>query len=91
MGRLIDADAYRDDFMQDVYEVLSNESDNIKANLIIDAFDRIPIAYDEDAVVEQLEKEIEWYEIHGCNNDLNRGIIGASRKAIEIVRGGGIE
>lgn len=55
-GRLIDANAYRDDFMQDVYEVLSNESDNIKANLIIDAFDRIPIAYDVDAVVEQLEE-----------------------------------
>lgn len=89
--RLIDADAYRDDFMQDVYEVLSNESDNIKANLIIDAFDRIPTTYDVDKVVEQLEKEIEWYETHGCNNDLNRGIIGATRKAIEIVRGGGTQ
>lgn len=90
-GRLIDAVAYRDDFMQDVYEVLSNESDNIKANLIIDAFDRIPIAYDVEKVVEQLEEEIEWYETHGCNNDLNRGIIGATRKAIGIVKGGGTD
>lgn len=45
--------------------------------------------YDPYKAVEQLEKEIEWYDTHGCNNDLNRGIIGATRKAIEIVKAGG--
>ena len=56
MGRLIDADANRDEFMEEVYDILSDEPDNIKANLIIDAFDEIPTAYDPDKVVEQLEE-----------------------------------
>ena len=54
--RLIDADANRDEFMEEVYDILSDEPDNIKANLIIDAFDEIPTAYDPDKVVEQLEE-----------------------------------
>lgn len=59
MGRLIDADANREDFMERVYDILSDEQDNIKANLIIDAFDEMPTAYDLDKVVEQLEEKIE--------------------------------
>ena len=58
MKRLIDTGAYRDEFMQAVYDVLENEPDNIKANLIIDAFDSIPITYDIDNVVKQLEDEL---------------------------------
>lgn len=57
--RLIDADVNREDFMERVYDILSDEPDNIKANLIIDAFDEMPTAYDPDKVVEQLEKSIE--------------------------------
>lgn len=56
MGRLIDADVNRDEFMEEVYDILSDEPDNIKANLIIDAFDEIQTAYDPDKVVEQLEE-----------------------------------
>lgn len=92
-GRLIDANAYRDDFMQDVYEVLSNESDNIKANLIIDAFDRIPIAYDVDKVVEQLEFESARWQDSGdaYNDEKEKGVAIGFRKAIEIVKGSGAD
>lgn len=91
--RLIDSDAYRDDFMQDVYEVLSNESDNIKANLIIDAFDRIPTAYDVDKIVEQLESESARWQDSGdaYNDEKEKGVAIGFRKAIEIVKGGGAQ
>lgn len=84
--RLIDADAYRDDFMQTVYDLFSDEPDNIKANLIIDAFDRIPTAYDVNAVVEQMEKiEEHCLDMHDWQGQ------SAIEKAIEIVKGGGID
>ena len=41
-GRLVDADVNRDDFMAVVYEELSDEPDNYKANRIIEAFDSMP-------------------------------------------------
>lgn len=89
--RLIDADAYRDDFMQTVYDLFSDESDNIKANLIIDAFDRIPTAYDVYKVVEQLESESARWQDSGdaYNDEKEKGVAIGFRKAIEIVKGGG--
>ena len=50
-----------------------------------------PTAFDVDRVVEQLEDEKMWYETHGVNMDMKKGIIGATCKAIKIVRGGGID
>lgn len=38
-----------------------------------------------DKLIGRLEEEINWYETHGCNKDLKRGIIGANRHAIGIV------
>lgn len=81
--RLIDADANRDEFMEEVYDILSDEPDNIKANLIIDAFDEIPTAYDPDKVVEQLEEFRGEMEQFGCGSML--------ADMIEIVRGGGAD
>lgn len=83
MGRLIDADANRDEFMEEVYDILSDEPDNIKANLIIDAFDEIPTAYDPDKVVEQMEEFRGEMEQFGCSSML--------ADMIEIVRGGGVK
>ena len=89
MGRLIDADANRDEFMEEVYDILSDEPDNIKANLIIDAFDEIPTAYDPDKVVEQLEDRSEEYNsgvrLHGKPEEM------LTDDAIEIVKGGGVK
>lgn len=81
--RLIDADANRDEFMEEVYDILSDEPDNIKANLIIDAFDEIPTAYDPDKVVEQMEEFRGEMEQFGCSSML--------ADMIEIVRGGGVK
>ena len=40
--RLIDADACREDFMQEVYAELESDPDNVRANRIIDLFDMMP-------------------------------------------------
>ncbi len=62
MGRLIDADANRDDFVESVYEILCDEPDNIKANLIIELFDDMKTAYDVDKVVEEI------HEVYSCKD-----------------------
>lgn len=97
MGGLIDADVNRDEFMEEVYDILSDEPDNIKANLIIDAFDEIQTAYDPDKVVEQLE-EVEKIMTSPVNKDCFGEECRASdcmvcliSKAIEIVKGGGVD
>lgn len=81
--RLIDADANREDFMERVYDILLDEPDNIKANLIIDAFDEMPTAYDPDKVVEQLEEHF------NATND--KGARLAYHHAIQILKGGGVD
>lgn len=73
----------------DDFSMLMQDAIQAYKKMVIDTIRNQPTAYDVDAAVEQLEKEIEWYETYGCNNDLNRGIIGATRKAIGIVKGGG--
>lgn len=42
-GNLTDRDAYRDEFMDGVYELCSDDPDNNRANAIIDLFDSAPI------------------------------------------------
>ena len=32
----------------------------------------------------ELNKEIEWYKVHGANEDLRRGIIGATNRALTL-------
>lgn len=97
MGRLIDADVNRDEFMEEVYDILSDEPDNIKANLIIDAFDEIQTAYDPDKVVEQLEKLKSLVPVNRVLDDIvndkpkELGMLIAYEKAIKIVKGGGID
>ena len=41
-GRLVDADANREDFMDTVYSELHSDGDNYRANRIIDAYDNAP-------------------------------------------------
>lgn len=97
MGRLIDADVNRDEFMEEVYDILSDEPDNIKANLIIDAFDEIQTAYDSDKVVEQLEKLKSLVPVNRVLDDIvndkpkELGMLIAYEKAIKIVKGGGVD
>ena len=79
--RLIDADENRENFMETVYEILADEPDNIKANLIIDAFDSMEVAYDADAVARELE---ELRNMERCDHSRLK-----FQKAIEIVKRGG--
>ena len=43
-GRLIDADAHREEFMEFVYAELQDDADNHRANRTIDFFDTLPTA-----------------------------------------------
>ena len=58
---------------------------------INNAINSQPTAYNVDKVVEQLEEQKMWYETHGVNKDINKGIIEATCKAIEIVKRGGLD
>lgn len=84
--RLIDADANREDFIEGVYDILSDEPDNVKANLIIDTFDEMPTAYDPDKVEEQLNDR---FRVVRTDEDL--GWNKAIDEAITIVKGGGVD
>lgn len=82
--RLIDADK----LMEDVLNSMPTGS----ARGVFRAFiEEQPTAFDVDKVVEQLEEEKMWYETHGVNMDMKKGIIGATCKAINIVKAGGID
>lgn len=61
MSRLIDAEANRKDFTERMYDILSAEPDNTKANLIIDAFDDIPTDTMWNKCSERLPEEDNWY------------------------------
>ena len=58
---------------------------------INNAINSQPTAYNVDKVVEQLEEQKMWYETHGVNKDMNKEIIEATCKAIEIVKRGGLD
>ena len=58
---------------------------------INNAINSQPTAYNVDKVVEQLEEQKMRYETHRVNKDMNKGIIEATCKAIEIVKRGGLD
>ena len=58
---------------------------------INNAINSQPTAYNVEKVVEQLEEQKMWYETHEVNKDMNKGIIEATCKAIEIVKRGGLD
>lgn len=60
-------------------------------DFIVRLIDEQPTAYNPEKVVEELEEYKNWYTSHGFNEDLNRGIIGATNHAIDIVKRGGVE
>ena len=70
--------------------ILAKCMDSYK-ELVIKIIDEQPTAYDVEKVVAELEEYKKWYETHGCNADLNRGIIGATNHAVDLVRKGGVE
>ena len=96
--RLIDADKLLD-LIKDqkeketgAYTKGINKGLNIVKSIICDEA-QTPTAYDVDAVVEQLESESDRWQDSGdaYNDEKEKGVAIGFRKAIEIVKGGGVE
>ena len=89
MGRLIDADALIEfidaGHLRHPSELCFSELD------VVNMLNHAPTAFDIEMVLADLEEYKNWYSTHGCNEDLNRGIIGATNHAIDIVKAGGVK
>lgn len=86
MGRLIDAGLVLDN--------LSGRLESMRDyDAVKDVINNMPTAYDPDKVVEQLEDRksliVETFKI--SESDIDRGRIYGMDKAIEIVKGGGVD
>lgn len=83
---LIDADV----LMTDVRNTITEKS---RAVDWINLINRQPTAYDVDKVVEQLKSESARWQDSGdaYNDEKEKGVAIGVRKAIEIVKGGGID
>ena len=90
MGRLIDADA-----LKNIIESEKNDNDEM-CRMCIESIKEIidaqPTAYDPDKVVQQLEdrKSLMLETLKISEADIDRGRIYGMDKAIEIVKGGGV-
>lgn len=84
MGRLIDADAFE-------RSVMFGDAEDMQD--VIYALREFPTAYDPDKVVEQLEdrKSLMLETLKISEADIDRGRIYGMDKAIEIVKGGGVD
>lgn len=85
MGRLIDAGMFLDN--------LSGRLESMKDyDAVKDVINNMPTAYDVDVVVEQLEELTEEEcTLHECGIRSERCKPCIAKKAIEIVKGGGVD
>lgn len=94
MGRLIDADALKSLIAG---MAISNNYPANKANALCELIDAQPTAYDQGKVVEQLEKLKILVPVNRVLDDIindkpkELGMLIAYEKAIEIVKGGGVD
>ena len=84
---MIDADAFK---RQIAGMTIANSYSVNKANALCELIDAQPIAYDVDAVVKQLEAVDNQIEIQYENN-YEKGLSDGIEKAVEIVKGGGVD
>ena len=83
MGRLIDADKFKG-------KVIASHTGSGVIKLI--AIDEVPIAYDPDKVAEQLKALTEEEcTLHECGIRSEHCKACIAKKAIEIVKGGGVD
>ena len=80
-----------DDVDIDDFTMLVQDAIQAYKNMVIGTIKEQPTTYNPEKVVEELEEYKNWYTSHGFNEDLNRGIIGATNHAIDIVKRGGVE
>ena len=92
MGRLIDAETLKQELYQQWFMdiLLTQKRSDDMFYALAQKIDAQPIAYDPDKVVEQLETEDSKIEIQYENN-YEKGLLDGIGKAIEIVKGGGVD
>lgn len=94
MGRLIDADKLLEETRRDRDYAEKNGFMDMyhERQALIDRIEAQPTAYDPDKVVEQLEELTEEEcTLHECGIRSERCKPCIAKKAIEIVKGGGVE
>ena len=86
--RLVDADALK----KDLKSVTLSNGTLVNTNAVLYLLEEYPTAYDVDKVVEQLEdrKSLMMETLKISEADIDRGRIYGMEKAIEIVKGGGV-
>ena len=91
--RLIDADALK----KDLKSVTLSNGTLLNTNTVLALLDKYPTTYDVDKVVEQLEELKSLVPVNRILDDIvnekpkELGMLTAYRKAIEIVKGGGVD
>lgn len=87
--RLIDADALK----KDLKSVTLSNGTLVNTNAVLYLLEEYPTAYDVDKVVAQLEdrKSLMLETLKISESDIDRGRIYGMDKAIEIVKGGGVD
>ena len=87
--RLIDADALK----KDLKSVTLSNGTLVNTNAVLYLLEEYPTAYDVDKVVAQLEdrKSLMMETLKISEADIDRGRIYGMDKAIEIVKGGGVD
>ena len=83
---LIDADKLK----KDLESVTLSNGTLLNINTVLLLLDKYPTAYDVDKVVEQLEKD-KFIDCETILSDVHQGYNAGLSRAIEIVKGGGID
>ena len=87
--RLVDADALK----KDLKSVTLSNGTLVNTNAVLYLLEEYPTAYDVDKIVEQLEdrKSLMMETLKISEADIDRGRIYGMDKAIDIVKGGGVD
>ena len=87
--KLIDADALK----KDLKSVTLSNGTLVNTNAVLYLLEEYPTAYDVDKIVEQLEdrKSLMMETLKISEADIDRGRIYGMDKAIDIVKGGGVD
>lgn len=83
---LIDVDTLK----KDLKSVTLSNGTLLNTNTVLLLLDKYPTAYDVDKVVEQLEKD-KFIDCETILSDVHQGYNAGLSRAIEIVKGGGID
>ena len=83
---LIDADALK----KDLKSVTLSNGTLVNTNAVLHLLEEYPTAFDVDKVVEQLEKD-KFIDCETILSDVHQGYNAGLSRAIEIVKGGGID